>query len=84
MVEDDQGTPMLRHVRAGDVAYIPEGVHHGTQNTSWEPMRLLAVYAPGGPEAVLRQLPDCVILPVGELPAGDQHGGSSNGASDVP
>ena len=22
----------------------------------------------GGPEAILRQLPDCVILPAGELP----------------
>jgi oxalate decarboxylase/phosphoglucose isomerase-like protein (cupin superfamily) len=68
MVEDDQGRPMVRHVRAGDVAYIPEGVYHATENTSWEPMRLLAVYVPGGPEAILRQLPDCVLLPAGELP----------------
>jgi oxalate decarboxylase/phosphoglucose isomerase-like protein (cupin superfamily) len=68
MVEDAEGRPTWRHVRAGDMTYIPEGVYHGTENTGWEPMRLLAVYSPGGPEAILRQLPDCVVLPPGELP----------------
>jgi oxalate decarboxylase/phosphoglucose isomerase-like protein (cupin superfamily) len=68
MVEDDEGRPTWRHVRAGDTAYIPGGVFHGTENTGWEPLRLLAVYSPGGPEAILRQLPDCVILPPGEVP----------------
>ena len=61
MVEDAEGRPTWRHVRAGDMTYIPEGVYHGTENTGWEPMRLLAVYSPGGPEAILRELPDCVI-----------------------
>lgn len=68
MVEDDAGTPTFRHIRAGDVAYVPEGVFHSTENTGWEPMRLLAVYAPGGPEAILRGLPDCRIVPAGEIP----------------
>jgi oxalate decarboxylase/phosphoglucose isomerase-like protein (cupin superfamily) len=68
MVEDDNGEPMFRHVRAGDAAYIPAGVYHGTENTGWEPMRLVAIYSPGGPEAILRDLPDCILFPPGELP----------------
>lgn len=68
MVEDDNGNPMYRHVRAGDMVFIPLGVFHSTVNTTWEPMRILAVYSPGGPEAFLRSLPDCTIIPAGELP----------------
>lgn len=68
MVEDDEGRPMNRHVNAGDMVFIPAGVYHGTENTGWEPMRILAIYAPGGPEAFLRGLPDCTIVPAGELP----------------
>ena len=68
MVEDDAGVPMERHIRAGDMVYVPEGAFHSTMNTTWEPLRLLAVYVPGGPEAFLRSLPDCVIVPPGRLP----------------
>jgi hypothetical protein len=32
------------------------------------PMHLLAVYSPGGPEAILRVMPDCVTLPPGDWP----------------
>jgi oxalate decarboxylase/phosphoglucose isomerase-like protein (cupin superfamily) len=71
MIEDGDGTAVLRHVRAGEMAYIPEGVYHGTENTGSEPMHLLAVYAPGGPEALLRADPRCVTLPAGEWPALD-------------
>jgi oxalate decarboxylase/phosphoglucose isomerase-like protein (cupin superfamily) len=71
MIEDDGGTPMFRHVRAGEMAYIPEGVYHGTENTGSEPMHLLAVYSPGGPEALLRADPGCVTVPPGEWPALD-------------
>lgn len=70
MIEDDQGTPAYRHVTAGEMAYIPEGVFHGTENTGAEPMHLLAVYSPGGPEAILRELPDCTVRPPGQWPAG--------------
>lgn len=69
MVEDDDGKPMYRHVRAGDAAYIPAGVFHGTENTGWEPMRLIAIYSPGGPEAILRADPDCTTFPPGVIPA---------------
>ncbi len=68
MVEDDSGEPVVRHVKAGDMVYIPEGVFHSTVNVTWEPMRILAIYSPGGPEAFLRSLPDCTIVAPGELP----------------
>jgi oxalate decarboxylase/phosphoglucose isomerase-like protein (cupin superfamily) len=67
MVEDDDGKPMYRDVRAGDAAYIPAGVYHGTENTGWEPMRLIAIYNPGGPEAILRELPECTTFPPGVI-----------------
>ena len=69
MVEDDAGQPMFRRVKAGEMTYIPEGVYHGTENAGTEPMYLLAVYNPGGPEAILRAQPDCVTLPPGDWPA---------------
>jgi oxalate decarboxylase/phosphoglucose isomerase-like protein (cupin superfamily) len=68
MVEDDAGNPMYRHVKAGDAAYIPAGVYHGTENTGWEPMRLVAIYSPGGPEAILRTGRDCTTFPPGVIP----------------
>ncbi|TMT81634.1 cupin domain-containing protein [Haloterrigena sp. H1] len=57
-----------REITAGELVFIPEGVEHGTVNTGWEPLLLLAVYAPPGPEDVLRDLPECEIVPAGELP----------------
>ena len=68
VVDDDAGEPIHRHVRAGDMVYIPEGAFHSLVNTTWEPLRILAVYAPGGPEATLRSLPECTIVPAGGLP----------------
>lgn len=56
-----------REITSGDMIYIPEGVYHSTMNTTWEPLRLLVVYAPPGPEQVLRDAPDSTILPPGEL-----------------
>jgi oxalate decarboxylase/phosphoglucose isomerase-like protein (cupin superfamily) len=56
-------------VETGDLVFIPEGVQHGTVNTGWEPLLLLAVYAPPGPEAELRDLPGCSVVPPGELPS---------------
>lgn len=49
MVEDDDGTPMVRHVRAGDVAFIPENIYHATENTGWEPLRIFVVVRAGRP-----------------------------------
>lgn len=55
-------------IAAGDMVHIPEGVEHGTINTGWEPLTLLAVYAPPGPEEGLRNDPDCQIIPAGQAP----------------
>ena len=57
-----------KEISAGEMVFVPEGVEHGTVNTGWEPLLLLAVYAPPGPEDVLRDLPECEIVPPGELP----------------
>ena len=53
-------------VRAGDVLYIPAGVYHATLNTGWEPLRLIALYNPGGSELALMELDDFRETPVGE------------------
>ena len=57
-----------REIEAGNMVFVPEGVEHGTINTGWEPLLLLAVYSPLGPEEVLGDLPECEIVPAGELP----------------
>ena len=60
-----------RDVGPGEMVFIPAGVEHGTINTGWETLKLLAVYAPPGPEELLAELPECEILPAGELPSRD-------------
>ncbi|NUB93742.1 cupin domain-containing protein [Haloterrigena sp. SYSU A121-1] len=60
-----------REISAGELVFVPEGVEHGTVNTGWEPLLLLAVYAPPGPEAELRELPECEVVPAGELPTAE-------------
>jgi oxalate decarboxylase/phosphoglucose isomerase-like protein (cupin superfamily) len=62
---DDQ--PPIR-VRPGASIYIPADVYHSTVNTGWEPLRLLVVYAPAGPERLLRDLPGCTVLAPGDVP----------------
>jgi oxalate decarboxylase/phosphoglucose isomerase-like protein (cupin superfamily) len=64
-----------REIETGDMVFVPEGVEHGTVNTGWEPLVLLAVYAPPGPEEVLADLPECEVVPAGELPTEEQTGG---------
>jgi oxalate decarboxylase/phosphoglucose isomerase-like protein (cupin superfamily) len=57
---DDQPAVL---VRAGASIYIPADVFHSTINTGWEPMRLLVVYSPAGPERLLRDIPGCTVIP---------------------
>jgi oxalate decarboxylase/phosphoglucose isomerase-like protein (cupin superfamily) len=52
----------------GMLVFIPEGAEHSTVNTGWEELKLVAIYDPPGPEKALRELPDCTVLPPGELP----------------
>ena len=61
-----------REISAGDMIFIPEAVEHGTINTGWETLTLLAVYAPPGPEAELAELPECTVVPAGEFPDLDE------------
>ncbi|MCU4972762.1 cupin domain-containing protein [Halobacteria archaeon AArc-m2/3/4] len=61
-----------RDVSAGEMIFVPQGVEHGTQNTGWETLKLLAVYAPPGPEEELNELPECTVVPAGEFPAKDE------------
>lgn len=57
---DDQ--PPVK-VRPGASIYIPADIYHSTLNTGWEPLRLLVVYAPAGPERILREIPGCKVIP---------------------
>ena len=63
----DDGEP--QRVRPGDTVFIPKGAFHSTINTGYEPMVILAIYAPAGAEDVLKTLPDYVEVPAGEAPA---------------
>jgi oxalate decarboxylase/phosphoglucose isomerase-like protein (cupin superfamily) len=53
---DDQ--PSVK-VGPGTSVYIPADVYHSTHNTGSEPMKLIVVYAPAGPERLLREIPGC-------------------------
>jgi oxalate decarboxylase/phosphoglucose isomerase-like protein (cupin superfamily) len=57
-----------RRVYPGMMIHIPPDIYHETINTGWEQMKILAVYAPPGPEAALREMPECKIVPPGEAP----------------
>ncbi len=50
------------------IPWDPRGAFHSTLNTGWEPLTLLAIYAPGGAENVLKTLPDYGEIPAGEAP----------------
>ena len=55
-------------IQAGHTIYIPTAVYHSTVNTGWEPLRLLALYNPGGAELDLEKLPDFRAVAAGRLP----------------
>ncbi len=60
----DDGEPFV--IGAGDTVYVPIAVFHSTRNTGWEPLRVLAMYNPGGPEQALAGLPDFREVSPGE------------------
>lgn len=57
----EAGVEMRQTVRAGTMIHIPADVFHETINTGEGPMKLLAVYSPPGPEALLRSMPGCRV-----------------------
>ena len=52
-----------REVGPGVLIHIPPDVFHSTVNTGDEPLKLLAIYAPPGPEAALRAMEGVTIEP---------------------
>ena len=52
-----------REIGPGTLVHIPTAVYHSTVNTGDEPMELIAIYAPFGPEAELRKLEGVIIEP---------------------
>jgi oxalate decarboxylase/phosphoglucose isomerase-like protein (cupin superfamily) len=64
MVDDTEPFP----VGPGQAVFIPTGAFHSTINTGWEPLALLAIYAPAGAEQALKGLPDYREVPAGEAP----------------
>jgi oxalate decarboxylase/phosphoglucose isomerase-like protein (cupin superfamily) len=64
MVDDADTFP----VGPGQAVFIPTGAFHSTVNTGWEPLTLLAIYAPAGAEQALKGLPDYREIPPGEAP----------------
>jgi oxalate decarboxylase/phosphoglucose isomerase-like protein (cupin superfamily) len=62
VVEPSSGR-VEREIGAGVLVHIPPDVYHSTVNTGDEPMRLLAIYAPPGPEAELRAMDGVVVEP---------------------
>jgi oxalate decarboxylase/phosphoglucose isomerase-like protein (cupin superfamily) len=64
MVDDGEPFP----VRPGHTVFVPKGAFHATLNTGYEPMAILAVYAPAGAEQVLKGLPDYREVPPGRAP----------------
>ncbi len=67
MIEDADGTPVTWPIKGGDLVSIPKGAYHSTFNTGWEPIRILAVYCPPGPEAAMRDGDDFKVFKPGEI-----------------
>jgi oxalate decarboxylase/phosphoglucose isomerase-like protein (cupin superfamily) len=64
MVDDADTFP----VGPGQAVFIPTAAFHSTVNTGWEPLVLLAIYAPAGAEEALKGLPDHREIAAGEVP----------------
>ena len=57
------GQKIEREVTPGMLIHIPPDVHHSTVNTGPTPLKMLAIYAPPGPEAELRGMEGVQIVP---------------------
>ncbi len=67
--EDAHGKQVKHPIAAGSLIHIPKGSYHATFNTGWEPLRILALYSPPGPEAHMRESAEFKVIPVGDIPA---------------
>jgi oxalate decarboxylase/phosphoglucose isomerase-like protein (cupin superfamily) len=64
----DMGGETWQPIAAGDLVHIPPDTFHATLNAGWEPLKMIAVYSPPGPEVFLRSLPECRLVPPGQTP----------------
>ena len=71
MIENELGTPVKTAIAAGSTVTIPRGAFHSTVNTCWEPLRILAVYAPAGPNEVMNTSDEFTIFATVAVPARD-------------
>jgi oxalate decarboxylase/phosphoglucose isomerase-like protein (cupin superfamily) len=62
-VVDAPGGRVEREIGPGVLVHIAPDVFHSTVNTGDGPMRILAIYAPPGPEAELRAMEGVIIEP---------------------
>ena len=67
MIEDDAGRPVKTAIGPGSLVTIPQGAFHSTFNTGWEPLRILAVYSPAGPDEAMHQSSEFTVLSPGVL-----------------
>ena len=68
MVENEDGEPIIERLLPGSTVFIPRGAYHSTFNKGWEPVRILAVYSPAGPEAGMRDADEFTVLAPGVVP----------------
>ncbi len=59
-VELESGT-LEQEIVPGTLVHIPTAVYHSTINSGNEPMQMIAIYAPFGPEAELRKMQGVAI-----------------------
>ena len=68
MIEFEEGQPEYRTIRRGDLVSIPRGAYHSTINRGWEPVHILAIYSPPGPEEAMRSSSEFTTFAAGEVP----------------
>ena len=61
-VELESGT-LEQEIGPGTLVHIPTAIYHSTINSGETPMQMIAIYAPFGPEADLRQLEGVKLEP---------------------
>ena len=62
-VVEVRGESRERVIGRDVLVHIPPDCYHSTVNLGTEPMRILAIYAPPGPEAELREMEGVTIEP---------------------
>lgn len=55
-------------ISPGTLIDIAPGEEHTTMAIGWEPLKLIIVCVPHGPEKELRKTPECTVVPPGEIP----------------